>query len=137
MKSNTLKILHFNLLLQFIKFGIVGLSNTIISFLIYTLLIRIGLHYLFASIIAFFVSVTNSFFWNKKYVFTKDRGINIFRSLFKTFISYGLTGLILTNILLFILIDVFEISKYLAPFIVLIITIPSNFLINKYWVFRD
>jgi putative flippase GtrA len=122
---------------QFIKFCIVGLSNTIISYLTYMLLIKIGLHYLLASILAFFISTTNSFFWNRKYVFIKYKEINIIKALFRTFVSYGLTGLILTNILLFILIDIFKISRYLAPLFILIITVPLNFLINKYWAFRE
>jgi hypothetical protein len=63
-----------SLILQFIKFGIVGLSNTAISYIIYFLLVYFDLHYLIASIIAFFISVLNSFFWNNKYVFKKEDG---------------------------------------------------------------
>jgi len=126
------------ILFQFIKFGIVGLSNTIISYIIYFVLVYIGSHYLIASIIAFIISVLNSFFWNNKYVFKKDeeQKRNIFHSLIKTYISYAFTGLILQNLLLFLFIDIVQISKYMAPFFGLVITIPLNFILNKKWAFQ-
>jgi len=131
---NNLRALFF----QFLKFGIVGLSNTGISYIIYSVLVFINLHYLIASIIAFFISVLNSFFWNNKYVFKKDneQKRNILQSLIKTYISYAFTGLILQNIFLFFFIDILHISKYLAPFFGLIITIPLNFILNKLWAFK-
>jgi putative flippase GtrA len=126
------------LLIQIFRFGIVGLSNTAISYIIYSVLVYIGLHYIIASITAFVISVLNSFFWNNKYVFKKDeeQKRNIIHTLIKTYISYGFTGLILQNILLFLFIDIFHISKYLAPFFGLVITIPLNFILNKKWAFQ-
>lgn len=127
------------LIIQFIKFSMVGLSNTVISYAIYSLLVYWGLHYFFASIIAFVFSVLNSFFWNNKYVFKKDTNQkrHIVHSLIKTYISYALSGLLMQNLLLFIFIDFFFISKYLAPFFSLTITVPLNFLLNKLWVFKS
>jgi len=124
---------------QFIKFGIVGLSNTVISYILYSVVVYFGIHYLIASIIAFSISVLNSFFWNNKYVFKKDDGQkrSIFHSIIKTYISYAFSGLILSNILLFIFIDILHISKYLAPFFGLVITIPLNFILNKKWAFQS
>jgi len=123
---------------QFIKFGIVGLSNTAISYIIYSVLVYMRLQYIIASVIAFIVSVLNSFFWNNKYVFKKedDQKRNIIHTLIKTYISYAFTGLILQNILLFVFIDILHISKYLAPFLGLVITIPLNFILNKKWAFQ-
>jgi putative flippase GtrA len=133
------KFIKTDTAIQFIKFGIVGLSNTAISYIIYFILVYIGLHYLFASIIAFIISVLNSFFWNNKYVFKKDddQKRNIIHSLIKTYISYAFSGLILQNLLLFCFIDILHISKYLAPFFSLVITIPLNFILNKKWAFKS
>jgi putative flippase GtrA len=82
--------------------------------------------------------VLNSFFWNNRYVFKKEAEDvrNIFKSLSKVFISYGLTGLVLQNVLLFVFVDILGISKYLSPLFGLIITIPLNFILNKFWAFR-
>jgi putative flippase GtrA len=123
--------------IQFIKFGIVGLSNTFISYVIYSLLVYVHLHYLAASIIAFVVSVLNSFYWNMRYVF-KGSGEkkDILKSLLRTFLAYGFTGLVLQNILLYVQIEVLGVSPYLAPVFSLIITVPLNFILNKFWAFN-
>lgn len=80
----------------------------------------------------------NSFFWNNRYVFKKNKGEkrNIWLTLIKTILAYAGTGLFLSNILLILFVEIIGISKYIAPLINLVITIPLNFLINKYWAFK-
>jgi putative flippase GtrA len=121
--------------IQFIKFGIVGISNTLISLTIYYLLIYFNLNYIIANTIGFVCSVINAYIWNSKYVFISDVERNIFRSFIKVFISYGFTFL-LGTILLYLWVDVLNISKFLAPIINLFITIPLNFLLNKLWAMK-
>lgn len=131
---------------QFIRFGIVGLSNTIISYLIYIVCLklfeRFGLFlkadYVISSVIAFLLSVLWSFYWNNKYTFKKENGEyrSVWKALFKTYLSYALTGLILNNIFLYIWVEMLGISKSIAPIINLIVTVPLNFILNKYWAFR-
>lgn len=123
---------------QFIKFSIVGFSNTILSYTIYAVCVLIGMHYFISSILGFIASVLNSFFWNNRYVFQKGNlDENWLITLGKTFAAYALTGVLLTNFLLFIEIDVINIHKLIAPIINLIITVPLNFLLNKLWAFRN
>lgn len=124
--------------LQFIKFGVVGLSNTAISYAIYTALVYFSVYYIAANTIAFIISVLNSFFWNNKFVFTKNKGEkrNTGKTIIKTFITYSFTGLILSNILLYLLVNTANISKYIAPLFILAVTIPLNFILNKFWAFR-
>ncbi|MGL4986470.1 MAG: GtrA family protein [Treponemataceae bacterium] len=129
-------LVKFNLI-QFIQFGIVGLSNTFISYAIYTFLIYFNVYYLFANVIAFIISVINSFFWNNRYVFKQQEKRSFFKALLKTFLAYALTGFVLSNILLFLFVEVFIISKYIAPLLSLVITIPLNFICNKFWVFKE
>ena len=129
---------------QFIKFGIVGASNTVISYGLNVLVLWIlkpyGLSwdYIAGNVVAFILSVLWSFYWNNKYVFTKnsDESRSLWRTLLKTYIAYGFTGIILTNILSYVWIELLGISKYIAPLINLIISIPLNFIINKLWAFK-
>ena len=131
------KTAWFQSLIQFIKFGIVGLSNTLISYVVYLAGVGFGMHYLLASVLGFVISVLNSFYWNNKYVFQQgDEERNLWLTLVKTFMAYASTGLILANILLYIWVDVLGISEYLGPVINLVITVPLNFVINKLWAFR-
>ena len=123
-------------LVQFVKFGFVGVLNNLISYVIYLILIKSGMHYTPANIIGFSVSVLNSYFWNNKYVFTSEGKRVWWKSLLKTYISYATTGIILGNILLGLWIEVCGISKNIAPLINLVVTIPINFLINKFCAYR-
>lgn len=124
-------------ILQFIKFGAVGVSNTLISYTIYSISVYLGLHYLLGSILGFIVSVINSYYWNNKYVFQRKHLTicNHIMSFIKMVLSYGLTGLIIQNIFLYLLVEV-GISKYFAPIIIMVVTIPLNFLLNRVWAFK-
>ena len=124
-------------LIQFVKFGIVGLSNTLISYVVYVAGVRFGMHYLLASILGFVISVLNSFYLNNKYVFGQGKEErNLLKTLLKTFMAYAFTGLVLANILLYIWVDILGISEYLGPLINLVVTVPLNFVIKKLWAFR-
>lgn len=123
---------------QFVQFGIVGLSNTLISYVVYVVLVACEWHYLLASLMGFLISVVNAFYWNNKYVFKAGEGEErvLWRSFIKTFTSYAGTGLLLHNILLILWVDILGMHEMLGPIINLFITIPSNFVLNKFWAFK-
>lgn len=126
------------LIIQFIKFGLVGVSNTIVSWACYYLFLIIDDRlYMVGTIVGTIVSIANAFFWNEKFVFkgTEKDWKSRLKRLGKTYVSYGLTSLLS---ILFVWIEVrfLGISKGLAPIINLIITVPLNFLINKLWTFK-
>ena len=132
--------------MQFIKFGIVGVSNTLISYILYVVSLLIfqklnwfgKVDYLVAQMIAFILSVLWSFYWNNKMVFVKEEGQqrNLWKALVKTCISYSFTGLFLNSALLVLWVDVLYISEFVAPIINLLISVPLNFIINKFWAFK-
>ncbi len=124
---------------QFIKFGIVGMSNTAISYIIYAVLVKLHVNYLIASVLGFVISVINSYYWNNKYVFKEAENEQRiwWKVLLKTFVSYSGTGLVLSNILLVIWIEWIGISEIIAPLINLFITVPLNFIINKFWAYQE
>ena len=130
--------------LQFIRFGIVGISNTIISYLI-NIIIIVSLKktdmvydYVIANIGGFTVGVMWSFLWNNKFVFIENNNNRIWwKVLSKTYLSYAFSGIILNNILSTIWINYIGISKFIAPAINLFFSVPINFLLNKFWAYRD
>lgn len=144
LKINTSKT-RIDTYVQFIKFCIVGVSNTLLSYAIYVLVVwslrnaHFPWDYMVGNVVAFVLSVLWSFFWNNRYVFTDDSGghRNIWKALLKTYMSYAFTGLILGNIEGYIFIDVCGISKYVAPFVGLVVNVPINFVMNKVWAFRS
>ena len=128
---------------EFLQFGLVGVSNTVVSYLLYVVTLvlvsksGVTFDYIIANVVSSVLSVLWSFYWNNKFVFKKEEGEhrNIWAALFKTYVSYGFTGLILNNVLSVIWVSVLHVSKMIAPIINLIINIPINFFLNKIWAF--
>lgn len=148
------RVLHIKLeekqidaLIQFIKFGIVGVSNTVLSYVLYVIgLLSIrklnlfpNIDYLLAQVVAFLLSVLWSFYWNNKYVFQSEQEVKtlIWKKLLKTYISYSFTGLFLNSVLLVLWVQILGISDLIAPIINLFISVPINFLLNKFWAFKN
>ncbi len=125
-------------LLQFAKFGMVGASNTLITMATYTVLVAVGVNYQIGNAVGYLAGVTNSFYWNNKYVFKVEEGEkrSWFTAYIKCLISY-LGGYFVSVVVLFLWVDVLNLNEYIAPFINLIITIPLNFILNKKWAFKD
>lgn len=135
-----------NTIIQFIKFGIVGVSNTLVSYLLNLLCLfvldryHVAFDYVIANTVAFLLSVLWSFYWNERFVFTEhheDYKSNRFVRLLKMYLSYGFTGIILNNVLSFLWISVLSISKVIAPLINSAIGVPINYVINKKWTFEE
>lgn len=129
---------------QFIKFGMVGVTNTLLSYflnigVLYLLKdAALSYDYVIANVVAFFISVLWSFYWNNRLVFDTKQGTgNILKALLKTYVAYSVTGIVLNNILSFVWIDLLGISKLIAPMINLLFSVPINFLLNKYWAFKE
>ena len=120
-------------IVQFIKFGIVGLSNTAIGLGSYYLFLWLGWHYMLANVMSWIISVFNAFYWNSKYVF--DTSSSWLRVLFRTYVSYGFS-FVIGAVVLYVLVEWGGISDVIAPLLVLVITIPLNFVLNKFWAFK-
>ena len=145
------QIIHYNAservienCIQFIKFGIVGLSNTVVSY-IFNVLVLLALQpfevnwdFVAGNMVAFVLSVLWSFYWNNRLVFRAENGEkrSVWKTLVKTYIAYGFTGIILNNLLSLLWISVLGLSKYIAPLLNLVLSVPLNFIINKFWAFK-
>lgn len=140
-------------LMQFVKFGLVGVWNTIFSFAINLACLTVfkatdiltyviagaPLRVYVANIIAWLLSVLVSFLLNDHFVFKQEEGQtrSFWMSLLKSYISYGFTGLILNNVLAMLWVGVMGIPEEIAPLISLVIAIPINFFLNKLWAFKS
>ena len=126
--------MHDKGIIQFIKFGIVGISNTIVSLVVYYAFVWLNCNYLVANFFAWVISVYNAFFWNNRYVFQNNARWWV--ALSKTYISYGMSFL-LGMCLLYFLVEYAGCSELVAPVITLLVTIPMNFILNKFWTFKS
>ena len=127
------------IIVQFFKFGLVGVLNTLISWTCYYCFIWIDSDlYMIGGAVGGIISIANAFFLNDHFVFKNDynRKKGMLKRLIKTYISYGGTTL-LSMILLWVEVSIFHLNKKYAPPVNLIITIPINFILNKVWTFND
>lgn len=123
---------------QFVKFGIVGVLNTGISLAVYYIFLGIDNRlYLIGNIAGFLLSALNAYWLNHTYVFnarnSKTRGKYI---LLKTYLAYALS-LAISTALLYVFVNYLRISESIAPLCCLLITVPMNYLINKFWVYQQ
>lgn len=58
------------------------------------------------------------------------------RALFKAYISYAFAGIFLNSVLSFLWVEYLGISKIVSPIINLLVSVPLNFVLNKFWAFR-
>lgn len=125
-------------LIQFIKFGIVGVTNTLLGLFIYYIFVLINKEwYQLGNVVGWLISVAWSCYWNNKYVFTQKQNSKEqwLKRLMKSYVSYGSTFLF-TVFLLHAEIEWWHWSEKISPIANLLITIPLNFILNKFWTFK-
>lgn len=127
---------------QFVKFCMVGVTNTFVSYFINVLTLfllsgyKLSYDYYIANVVAFLISVYWSFCLNSRFVFTEGRRSKV-KTLLKSYMSYALTGIVINNILSTLWVGVLGVSKYIAPMFNLLIAVPINFLMNKKWAYKS
>ena len=117
-----------------VLYGIIGTFSSGLDFCIYTILVQIlGLQYLFSNCISVLIGISTSFILNRNYNFkVKDNT----KRRFAIFLSVGLCGLLMSNVLLYFCIEVAEFSKLLSKLLSIVLVVFFQFLINKYFTFK-
>ncbi len=123
--------------IQMFKFGLIGISNTVIDFSVYLVLTRFFIfwreNYLYANIIAMLIAATWSFVWNKYWTF-KNSSRNASLQYIK-FIAINIAGLALNTFILYIFVEFFNLPDLWGKAIGVIVVFFWGFFINKYWTF--
>jgi putative flippase GtrA len=126
--------LSASLLVQFVKFGIVGVSNTVLTLGVYTVLLKVfGVWYLAASAIGFAVGATNGFLLNRRWTFRGHIG-DAFTPV-RWAIVQG-CGLGVNEALLFLFVHDARVDKLLAQVFATAVVTVSTFFVNRAWTFR-
>ena len=101
---------------QFMKFALVGVSNTLVSEVVYAVLVFFKMHYLPASFFGFSLSVLNAYYWSSRYVFQKEENQERiwWKVLAKTYLAY-LWGYLVSALLLIFWMEIMGIEKWMEP----------------------
>lgn len=111
---------------EFLRFLLVGATNTASSYLLYLLLLQF-MAYLFAYSLAYCAGIVLSYFLNVRYVFKRNASL-------ASFLQFPLVYLIqyaLGALTLWLLVGQFGMSASLAMIAVIIVTIPVTFLSSR------
>lgn len=121
-------------LVQFVKFGVVGVANTLLTFAVYTLLLKVfGVWYLAASAIGFVVGTINSFLLNRRWTFREHVGDAL------TPVRWAVVqccGLGINEGLLWVFVHQAQLDKLVAQALATAVVTVSTFFANRAWTFR-
>jgi len=134
---NSIKQIILTLFYKFrnlILYGIIGGFSAGIDFLVfYSLTSYLEVFYLLANIISVTIGITISFILNKNFNFkVKDKVLKRFL----IFISVGFGGLLLSSALLYFLIDILTLEKYISKFLSIVFVVLIQFFVNKVITFK-
>jgi putative flippase GtrA len=132
--DSTARILRMPLVLQFVKFGVVGVSNTLIFFLVYTLLLKVfGVWYVAASGIGFAVGAVNGFLWNRRWTFRGHVGDAL--TPVRWFVVQT-SGLLVNLGLVYLFVDGLGLGELSGQAVTIVIVTVLTFFANRAWTFR-
>lgn len=121
---------------QFVKFAIVGASSTVIDWGIFYLLdFTLGVYYLTAKVLSFSIAVINSFIWNRHWTFRSTNPNK--RQEFIKFLIIALVGLTINALIMYFSVTIYHTRKIVGLIFATGITTFWNFLVNKFWTFKD
>lgn len=101
-------------------------------------IIGLGWHEQISNIVAFIITVFISFMLNGNFVFNENKKERSFwKSLGKLYAANSTTGVFITAALLHVEEQIFGIEHYIATLMNLVVTVPINFLLNKFWVYNE
>ena len=121
------------LLIQIFKFIIVGGIATIIDWIIYFLLYNyLGFEPLVANILSYLLATIYNYFGSVKYVFkVNDKK---FKKTFTIFLILSLVGLGLSELLIYLMINIMLINKMISKIIATMLVMVFSFVTRKYFL---
>ncbi|MGG4219301.1 GtrA family protein [Paenibacillus jamilae] len=122
-------------LLPIMRFGIVGLVNTGVDYIIFMLLAWAGVPVVVAQIISYSCGTANSYILNSKWTFGKQRENNTGKSQLLKFIVINLIVLGITSLLLQVLQTETELPLAIGKLIATAAGMIINYIGSRYWVF--
>ena len=122
-----------NLSVEFIKFALIGVLNTLVGYGIYSLLLCLKFHYLAALLISFLFAVLNSYFWNKYWVFSSSHH---FKKELPRFVIVYVATLAINIVFLPVFVELLKMDPRIAQLFFFIFLPIITFIGLKYWGFR-
>ncbi|MDQ0058855.1 GtrA family protein [Paenibacillus harenae] len=128
------------LAIQFMKFNAVGLLNTAIDMILYTLLVWLGVHFAIAQVLSYGAGMANSYVLNSKFTFggtgtssTSDKSGSL--RMGARFVVWNGVILAVSILFLTLMTTLAGMNELYAKLIATAVTVVINFYGSKRWVF--
>jgi putative flippase GtrA len=119
---------------QFVKYGIVGAGNTLLSVVIILLFAWLGFWHIPAYAIAYGAGAVNGYRMNRSWTFRA--GPSHRTLVFRYFVVQG-AALVSSTVLVYLLIDVAGLNKILGQLLAVAVAVTGGFVANRWWTFAD
>ena len=121
------------ILRQFVKYGVVGASNTVLTFVTYTVLEKLGVNYLIALPLGYGVGSLNSYILNRHWTFqARDIAHTTAGTRFAIVQAFAIAANVL---LLYVFVHHLGIAKIPAQAILTLPILAITFFANRWWSF--
>lgn len=120
---------------KFIKHSFVGGFDSLITLIIYFSFVFFGVNHLIANVIAYVASSIVSFFLHLKWVFKPQS--KKYMSMFTKYVIATIFGLLFSEGLLYLCVNILSINKYISAIIILPFVTIESYLLYNLWAFRD
>jgi len=123
---------------QFLKYGVVGASNTILTFVIYTVgVVEVGVPYLLALIVGYVVGSLNSYILNRHWTFRAGDVAHAHGTAGPRFAIVQACAIGINLLALYLLVHHAGVHKIDAQAILTIPVLAVTFFINRAWAFAS
>lgn len=121
---------------ELMRFLLVGVTNTIISYLVFLLAYHIFFvgNTLYSQPLSYSVGIVWSYFWNRKWTFQSSDGAN---REFMRFVAVQLFLLLLSTGMVHLVVDFWSVNASIGWILVMTLITALNFLLTKMIVFRS
>lgn len=116
---------------QFVRYLVVGVANTALSFLVYRLLLIIGMPYVVAAPVAFMAGAVNGYVFNRRWTYAASDSTRA-RALYFVFAALGAA---VTSGLVLLVVRTAGVGKGEAYLVAVPPVTVATFLANRVWTF--
>lgn len=121
------KLIRKSINSEFFRFLLVGVSNTLVTYVVYLLLLPL-LPYLYAYTLSYCVAVVNSYFMNVLFVFRNKVALRSFLKFPFVYVAQYFLG----ASILWLLVGKMGLAPAWAMVVVIIVTVPITFLASSF-----
>lgn len=135
--GSAIDYLFYGKLKHLTRFSVVGVLNTLIDFVVFSVLQgAFGFNYTFSQFLGYSCGIANSFILNKNWTFKEGNSKNKTTKELTQFVTVNIITLAITMISINYLTKDLLINVYIAKVMVTVLAQISNFVLYKLWIFK-